>query len=49
MNTSMDWIRKQGLQVKMEVHQKNQRAIDLYKKYGFNELEGYQVYMIREL
>ncbi len=49
MNTSLDWMRGVGLPIKLEVHESNEVARDLYLKYGFTELNGYRVYMIREL
>ena len=49
MNTSLSWIREIGLQVKLEVHESNEIARDLYLKYGFNELEGYKLYIVRDV
>jgi ribosomal protein S18 acetylase RimI-like enzyme len=49
MNTSLSWIREVGLQVKLEVHESNEIARDLYIKYGFAELPGYKVYIIRDI
>lgn len=49
LNTSLAWIREQGLQTKLEVHEDNRIAADLYLKYGFKELEGYKVYIIRDV
>lgn len=49
MNTSLSWMREQGLQIKLELHESNQIARDLYIKYGFTELQGYVVYIIRDL
>lgn len=49
LNTSLNWIRDIGMQVKIEVHASNTIATELYQKYGFNELEGYKVYIIRDL
>ncbi|MEA1878690.1 MAG: GNAT family N-acetyltransferase [Bacteroidota bacterium] len=49
MNTSLAWMREVGLQIKLEVHESNKIARDLYVKYGFHELEGYWVYIIREI
>lgn len=49
LNTSLSWLREQGYQVKLEVHEQNTIARDLYLKYGFKELEGFRVYMIRDL
>jgi ribosomal protein S18 acetylase RimI-like enzyme len=38
-----------GLQIKLEVHQSNERAINFYKKAGFKRLGDYDVYIIRDL
>lgn len=38
-----------GLQVKLEVHESNMKAISLYRKYGFQYLGDYEVYIIRDL
>jgi ribosomal protein S18 acetylase RimI-like enzyme len=38
-----------GLQVKLEVHRDNARAIALYTKSGFASLGDYQVYIIRDI
>ena len=37
-----------GIQVKLEVHRSNIKAINLYKKYGFSYLGDYLVYIIRD-
>lgn len=49
MNTSLAWMREVGLQIKLEVHNTNEIARDLYQKYGFKELEGYLTYIIRQV
>lgn len=49
MNTSLAWMRDLGLQIKLEVHESNKIARDLYVKYGFHELEGYVSYIIRDI
>ncbi len=38
-----------GLQVKLEVHKENHSAINLYKSYGFDDLEGYKVLIMRDI
>ncbi len=38
-----------GLQVKLEVHQDNTKAINLYTKAGFKYLGDYDVYIIRDI
>lgn len=47
MKFSMDFARSTGLQIKLEVHHENTKAIQLYKKWGFNYLGDYDVYIIR--
>lgn len=38
-----------GLQVKIEVHRDNQKALELYRKAGFKRLGDYDVMIIRDL
>jgi ribosomal protein S18 acetylase RimI-like enzyme len=38
-----------GVQVKLEVHAQNLKAVSLYKKFGFKQLGGYNVYIIRDI
>jgi ribosomal protein S18 acetylase RimI-like enzyme len=38
-----------GAQVKLEVHAQNLKAVSLYKKFGFKQLGGYNVYIIRDI
>lgn len=49
MEASMDFARKLGQQVKLEVHVDNTRAINLYKQYDFKYLGDYHVYINREI
>ncbi|ALO17006.1 Acetyltransferase YpeA [Salinivirga cyanobacteriivorans] len=44
----IQWSEKQGLQLKLEVHQSNKGAVHLYKKAGFKRLGDYDVYIIRD-
>ena len=48
LKSSMDFARSTGMQIKIEVHQSNTRAIKLYAKAGFNYLGDYDVYIIRD-
>jgi ribosomal protein S18 acetylase RimI-like enzyme len=48
MRASMDFAQSAGLQIKLEVHKDNFKAIQLYKKWGFNYLGDYVVYIIRD-
>jgi len=49
MRESLKIAKELGLQVKMEVHVGNERAIHFYKKVGFKRLGDYDVYIIRDL
>ena len=44
---SMNYARSTGLQIKIEVHRSNFKAIQLYAKAGFDHLGDYDVYIIR--
>ncbi len=46
---SLLFAKEKGYQIKLEVHQSNKAAIELYKKYGFTYLGDYDVYIIRDL
>ncbi len=46
---SLRFVKQKGYQVKLEVHQSNLPAIELYKKVGFIYLGDYDVYIIRDL
>ena len=41
MNESLQFVKDKGYQVKLEVHSSNKKAINLYKKSGFSQLDGY--------
>ncbi len=45
---SIDFAKKKGLQIKLEVHRENKTAVALYEKFGFKYLGDYDVYIIRE-
>jgi ribosomal protein S18 acetylase RimI-like enzyme len=49
LNESLQFIKKQGNQVKLEVHSTNYKAINLYKKFGFTHLGEYKVFIIRDI
>jgi len=46
---SMKWIRKQGQQVKLEVHKQKHAAKRLYEKFGFFSYKDYEIHMIRHV
>ena len=49
LRESLQIAREIGLQIKLEVHPENERAINFYKKAGFQRLGDYDVYIIRDL
>ncbi len=49
LRESLKIARELGLQVKLEVHQENVKAISLYKDFGFKRLGDYDVMIIRDL
>ncbi|MGI6323745.1 MAG: GNAT family N-acetyltransferase [Bacteroidales bacterium] len=46
---SLKFVKNKGCQVKLEVHRTNEKAINLYKKEGFQYLGDYDVYIIRNI
>ena len=46
---SLKFAKQKGYQIKLEVHQSNIKAIEIYKKLGFNFLGDYDVYIIRDV
>ena len=44
---SLKHAKETGIQIKLEVHQSNLRAISLYRDFGFKYLGDYDVYIIR--
>lgn len=49
LKESLQFVKKKGRQVKLEVHSSNYRAINLYKKFGFKHLGDYNIYIIRDI
>lgn len=49
MQASLKHVKEKGYQVKLEVHKSNLKAINLYKKSGFEYLGDYDVYIIRDI
>lgn len=49
LDESLAFVRRKGVQVKLEVNRSNIAAIELYKKAGFNYLGDYDVYIIRDV
>ncbi|MDZ7633296.1 MAG: GNAT family N-acetyltransferase [Bacteroidales bacterium] len=46
---SLRLVREKGYQVKLEVHRTNKKAVQLYKKAGFEYLGDYDIYIIRDI
>jgi len=49
LRESLAFVRRNGHQVKLEVHSSNYKAVSLYKKFGFEPLGDYNVYIIRDI
>ena len=49
LQQSLRFVKEKGYQVKLEVHQSNIKAINLYEKAGFKYLGDYDVYIIRDV
>ncbi len=49
LRESLKIAKEIGLQIKLEVHRDNMRAIHFYEKAGFKRLGDYDVYIIRDL
>jgi ribosomal protein S18 acetylase RimI-like enzyme len=49
LRESLRIAKETGLQVKLEVHRENERAIHYYTKAGFKRLGDYDVYIIRDV
>jgi [ribosomal protein S18]-alanine N-acetyltransferase len=49
LDASLAIAREMGLQLKIEVHRQNERALNLYTRNGFKYLGDYDVYIIRDI
>lgn len=49
LKESLQYVKRKGAQVKLEVHSNNFKAINLYKKFGFRHLGEYNVFIIRDI
>lgn len=49
LDASLKFAKSIGMQIKLEVHKDNARALDLYTKAGFTYLGDYCVYIIRDI
>ena len=48
LKSSIDFAKKSGMQIKIEVHRDNLKAIQMYEKSGFKNLGDFEVYIIRD-
>lgn len=48
LKESLEFAKKMNMQIKLEVHKNNKKAIQLYQNYGFKYLGDYNVYIVRE-
>jgi len=42
-------IKEKGMQVKMEVHKENRKALNLYRKFKFTDFNDYDLMMKRDI
>jgi len=49
MDETMKFIKEKGLQVKLEVHKENIKALSLYRKYDFIDFTEYELMMKRDI
>lgn len=49
LDASLKLAKTFGMQIKLEVHKENSKALGLYKSVGFTYLGDYQVYIIRDI
>jgi ribosomal protein S18 acetylase RimI-like enzyme len=49
LKESLKFVKESGMQVKLEVHSSNIKAINLYNKFGFKLLKEYSIYIIRDI
>jgi len=49
MDETMNFIKERGLQVKLEVHKRNIKALKLYRKYNFEDFSDYELMMNRNI
>lgn len=48
MEKSIEFAKEKKMQIKLEVHAENFRAVKMYKNLGFKILENYGTYILRE-
>ena len=47
LDASLNFAKTKNMQIKLEVHEQNTVALNLYQKAKFKYLDGYKVYIIR--
>ncbi len=48
MDKTIEFAKEKNIQIKLEVHKDNFKAINLYKQYGFKDLSDYLILIIRK-
>ncbi len=48
LKDSLDFAENKNIQIKLEVHRNNLKAISLYKNFGFEYLGDYHIYILRD-
>ncbi|MBE0641289.1 MAG: GNAT family N-acetyltransferase, partial [Bacteroidales bacterium] len=48
LGESLAWVKQKDMQVKLEVHHDNIRALELYTRAGFKPLGEYKVLIVRK-
>ncbi len=49
LKESLRFAKKLGMQIKLEVHKDNTVAKNLYEKWGFKRLDGYEIFILRDV
>lgn len=49
LNETLRFAREKGVQIKLEVHRDNRKAVDLYVRNHFRDLGNYGIFIIRDL
>ncbi len=49
LRETLRFVKEKGFQVKLEVHRKNETALSIYRKAGFEYLGDYDIYIIRDI
>jgi len=46
---SLEYAKKKGYQIKLEVREDNEKAIGMYRELGFQRLGDYDIYIVRDV